>query len=337
MTERHALFIEIVDTDGVSGVAESWVNFPTWAWAERIAAFEQGIFPYFRGKAVDSIETTMAQAYKDFSGPAHQAGTIGPLIQALSAMELALWDIQAQRAKLPLSKLWFEQPHDRIRLYASGINSPLPLDLVDAHMQAGVQLFKLKLGFGDAIDRYNLNTLKQHVGEHAKVAVDVNRGWSFEQALEWLPMLAGLDIQWLEEPLSRNDEHRLGELRRLSPIPISGGENQLMADEEHWTQTLALPLDILQPDITKYTMPSFALNLLKADLGGKRVVPHFLGSAIGQAASLHYAAGCPEGLCEWDINRNQLRTDILTTPFDIVDGCIAIPERHGLGWRLSAN
>lgn len=336
MTERHAVFIEVRDADGRVGVGESWVNFPTWAWAERIAAFEQAIFPYIATQSIDSIEDAMAEAYRAFSGPAHQAGTIGPLIQALSAVEMALWDLSAQQENLPLAKLWFEAPHDKVRLYASGINSPLPLDLIDAHLECGVSLFKLKLGFGDAIDQANLQQLSQHVAGRAKLAVDVNRGWTFDKAVEWLPRLAELDIQWLEEPLKRTEEHRTTELRELSAVPIAGGENQLMADDAHFAESCALPVDILQPDITKYTLPHFALKLVKSDLGDTEVVPHFLGSAPGQAASLHLAAGCPRGLCEWDINRNPLRTDMFDEPFEIIDGCIAIPPTPGLGWRLKS-
>ncbi len=67
---------------------------------------------------------------------------------------------------------------------------------------------------------------------------------------------------------------------------------------------------------------------------GKRVIPHFLGSAPGQAASLHFAAGCEDGMVEWDLNQNALRTALFEEPFQIQDGVIEIPNRPGLGWYL---
>jgi len=331
MTERHAVFVTLIDEDGATGVCESWVNFPTWAPYERIAAYERGLFPYFASQSIDGIPAAMAEAYRIFSGPAHQAGTIGPLISALAAIELALWDIAAQRAELPLAKLWFDEPQPRVRIYASGINSPIPWGLIDEHLELGVTRFKLKLGFGDEIDRENLTAIKRHLGDRAELAVDVNRGWSLEQARAWLPILADHDIVWLEEPLRHTEESQLGTLR--GKVPIAAGENELMADATDRARVAAMPVDILQPDLTKYTLPHIALELLKTS-ARERIVPHFLGSGPGQAASLHYAAGCPLGWCEWDINRNSLRTDVCEPAFEIRDGCIELPETPGLGWAL---
>ena len=268
-------------------------------------------------------------------GAAQQSGTVGPLLQAICAIELALWDLQAQQASLPLARLLFESPRDRVRVYASGINSPIPWDLVDEHLDRGVSLFKLKLGFGDEEDRHNLEALRRHLDGRAGLAVDVNRAWTLEQALGWLDVLKNYDVQWLEEPLRVEEEDRLGLLCGSGAPPIAGGENLLLPPGQDPQPVAQSGLDVLQPDLTKYAPLHVSLQLLEAArAGGKRLIPHFLGSAPGQAASLHFAAGCDEALVEWDINRNPLRTEMFAEPFEIEDGAIALPPEPGLGWHL---
>jgi L-alanine-DL-glutamate epimerase-like enolase superfamily enzyme len=96
------------------------------------------------------------------------------------------------------------------------------------------------------------------------------------------------------------------------------------------------PLDIFQPDITKHCCVHDAIRLLNAvKTRGKKLFPHFLGSAPGQAASFHLASGCGDDcLMEWDINPNPLRTALFKEPFEIKDGIVEIPDGPGIGWTL---
>lgn len=336
MTSRRATFLLLENELGQLGVGESWINFPVWGHRARAVAFEEVIIPWLEGRLVENVVTTVIALFQALEGPARQSGTIGPMLSALCAVELALWDLAAQIENKPLAQLLFAQPHDKVQVYASGINSPLPWSLIDAHLDRGVKIFKLKLGFGDEEDRRNLKALKRHLGIHAKLAVDVNRGWTIETARRWLPFLAEHDVYWLEEPLCYQDESYYPELQSLSPVAISGGENIQMEPLANVGAFAKAPFDILQPDLTKYTPLHVAHNLLgKAEAMGKQVVPHILGSAPGQAASLQFAAGCEAGLVELDINENRLRTALCDQPFEIIDGFIEIPNRAGLGWRLS--
>ena len=224
-------------------------------------------------------------------------------------------------------------------VYLNAYKRSLPWDLIDEHLDLGVTLFKLKLGFGDDEDRRNVEALADHLGSRASFAVDVNRGWSMEQTISWLPLLSDHNVQWLEEPLLPAEESRLAELRAVSCVPIAGAENLLMPPgtdvAEIAAAEAAAELDVLQPDMSKYAPLHVARQLLEAAVGArKRLIPHFLGSAPGQAASLHFAAGCPERLVELDINRNPLRTELFSEPFVITDGAIQIPDTPGIGWRL---
>ena len=335
MDSRHLVFLELTDEEGRSGTGESWVNFPRWAAWERRAAFEQVGIPYLKGRTCDDIHAFIAEMARNLRGPAVQSGTTGPLIQMLCGVELALWDLEAKAQELPLSRLLFNDPAPSIRVYASGLNSPLPWKRIDECMDHGITVFKLKVGFG-AEDIMNIKELTQYLGDSGRIAVDANRAWTLNEALEWVKKLREFDVLWLEEPLKPEEEHWLGELAEMKMVPLAGGENLWIEPGRDDPRTCAgLPLDIFQPDITKNFPLSATLILLEIlKERGRKVYPHFLGSAPGQAACLHLAAGCGNVLQEMDINVNALRTDLFTEPIAIENGSITMPERPGLGWEL---
>lgn len=316
------------------GYGESWINFPAWAPEERIAAFRTAFIPYLKGKRVADIAAFIRSMMLAFRGPAVQSGTVGPLVSGLCAISMALTDLEARRENVPISKLLFRKPARRAEIYGSGINAPFPWKQIDGYLDRGVKLFKLKLGFADADDLANLKTLRQHLGRNAAIAVDVNRNWSFAKAKEWVKRLAEYEVRWLEEPLAVHDEHFTAELAAMSRVPLAGGENILVEPDGDISGLAASAFGIVQPDATKYcTTHDFLRVIPDASSRGKRVLPHFLGSAPGQAFSIHLGAGCSAApLVEWDVNANPLHTDIFVEGFRIEDGAIDIPASPGLGW-----
>lgn len=128
----------------------------------------------------------------------------------------------------------------------------------------------------------------------------------------------------------------MGILRDREMVKIAGAENMIIDPAGCDIQILAdSPLDIFQPDITKYCCIHDAVRLLGAVRDRSRnLFPHFLGSAPGQAASLHLASGCGDSVMEWDINPNPLRTALFKEPFEIKDGLLHIPDASGIGWDL---
>ncbi|MFB3827195.1 MAG: mandelate racemase/muconate lactonizing enzyme family protein [Bryobacteraceae bacterium] len=333
MTARHLVLLELRDELGNRGFGESWINFPAWAPGERVAAFRTAFLPYLKGRQVEDIPAFIRDMGRAFRGPAVQSGTTGPLVSALCAVSMALTDLAAKRRKVPLAQLLFNAPSPRVKIYGSGINAPLPWKWIDRLLDRGVTLFKLKLGFGDDEDLANLKALKAHLGSEAAVAVDVNRNWTLSKARQWAGRLAGYEVRWLEEPLTVEDEPLTGELAADCPVPLAGGENILLEPGGDIGALAASPFAIVQPDATKYcTTHDFLRVIPEAARRGKKVLPHFLGSAPGQAFSIHLAAGCSEPLVEWDINANPLHTEMLAEGFTIEEGGIAIPDAPGLGW-----
>ena len=344
MTHRQAVFVILKNDDGTTGIGETYINFPVWAPYGRLASYREAIFPATVGVDIDSIEEFMATLWRRFFRASMQGNCCGETMQGLCAVAIALLDIRAKQEGKPLRNLFSDSAAIRVKIYGSGINPPFPVDAVKEGLDMGMDVFKLKLGFGDDRDKENIRELKRILGLSAKVAVDVNRSWSFGQTMSWMEYLADNGIVWLEEPLDMPDQHRYPELHKRAAVPISAGENFLIPPgsdfkrENEWGLNFnesGLALDIVQPAVVKNCCFSDAVRLLHVvESRDKKVFPHFLGSAPGMAASAQLASLSREPHLEWDINPNPLRTACFTEPFRGVDGFLELSMEPGIGWEI---
>ena len=347
MTHRQAVVITLTTDDGVVGIAESWVNFPLWAPSERIAAFMQGYFPQIVGREITGIPRFIRGLWDSQYRAALQSATLGPALQALCAVEAALLDIEAKRRGVPLGRLFAESPARTVKAYASGINPPFPVDSISQALDAGIDTFKLKLGYGADSDRENISALKRLLGPGVRVAVDVNRSWSFDRTLAWMDYLRDEGIAWLEEPLAIEYQHRYPELRGRAAVPVSAGENFLIQPGADFSQegegglsldSTGLALDIVQPSVVKNCCFSDAVRLMElVERGCGILCPHFLGSAPGMVATAHLASISRNPYLEWDINPNPLRTSLFREPFRIADGFFKVSDEPGIGWMTRSD
>ena len=131
MTHRQAVLIILEGDNGLSGVGESWINFPLWAPWERVQAFTRGFFPLIIGSKVENIPDFTTKLYWRVRAAALQSATLGPAMQALCAVEVALWDMRARSEGVPLGRLFAKNPVSRVRLYGSGVNPPIPYGIID--------------------------------------------------------------------------------------------------------------------------------------------------------------------------------------------------------------
>jgi L-alanine-DL-glutamate epimerase-like enolase superfamily enzyme len=344
MTHRQAVVIALTGEDGTVGIGESWINFPLWAPHERMAAFRYGYFPALVGREIADIPGFVRDLWNRNYRAGLQSATLGPTMQALCAVEAALWDIQARLRGLPLGNLFSAEPVRRVKMYGSGINPPFLEDAIREALDAGIDTFKMKLGYGDDEDRENIGALKRLLGPGARIAVDVNRCWSFDHTLAWMEYLRDEEIAWLEEPLSIEEQHRYPELLERTKVSISAGENFLIPPGADFSRegegglslnSTGLALDMVQPAVVKNCCFSDAVRLMELVEGqGKKLCPHFLGSAPGMAATAHLASLSRSPYLEWDINPNPLRTSLFREPFRIVDGFFSVSDKPGIGWLM---
>ncbi len=347
MTHRQAVVITLAAADGIIGTAESWINFPLWAPVERLAAFEEGFFPGIVGRDIDDIPAFVKSLWNGRYRAALQSATLGPAMQALAAVEAALLDIEAKRRGVPVSRLFSGLPATAIPTYGSGINPPFLEDAIREARDMGIDTFKLKLGYGDDEDRANIRSLKRLLGEGGRVAVDVNRSWTFDRTVEWMPYLRDEDIVWLEEPLCPEDQKRYPELKERALLPIAAGENFLIPPGADFAREgsgglnlneSGLAPDMIQPAVVKNCCFSDAVRLgALVEERDSRLCPHFLGSAPGMAATAQLASLSRQPYLEWDVNPNPLRTSLTSEPFDIRDGVFRMSGEPGMGWTLRAD
>lgn len=297
LQSRPCLLLELVDSDGCVGFGESWVNFPPWSLVDRAVTLDR-IVREFVGRPLPCEPGAWLAEVDDRLGiQALQSGTTVPLRHALSALDLALWDLAARRASVSLTSLLaIGQQRQRVPVYASGLGPKQVASAATAALAAGHDAVKLRVGFGRDIDRANLTAARSVLGQGRGLMVDANQAFSPATLLTREADFAAAGVAWIEEPLRADDRQGYRQLRAASrACPLAGGENWYGADlsaaiEEAW-------VDIIQPDVTKtggISTVRTALDL--ATRSGRAISLHVFGSPVGLMASMALAAADP-GVC----------------------------------------
>src|SRR6266568_8869939 len=163
-------------------------------------------------------------------------GRKGIGMAAISALDIALWDLLGKSAKQPVYRLLGGRTRSRIPVYASRLYSD-ELSKVAAEAQRykdeGYQAMKLRFGWGpmDGAAGMQRNvelvrTVREAVGDEIDVMADAYMGWTLDYAKRMLPLLEPFHLRWLEEPVIPDDVRGYAELKSLGRIPIAGGEHE---------------------------------------------------------------------------------------------------------------
>lgn len=333
MHDRPALLVRVTDADGATGWGEIWCNFPACGAEHRAALVATVMAPLLEGQR---FERGPAQAFEALTRQtavlALQAGEPGPIAQAIAGIDLALWDLCARRAGVPLWR-YLGGAHGRIPVYASGINPDQPEAMARARHAEGYRAFKLKVGFGAERDLANVEALRRTLGDDVPLMIDANQAWSLDEACEMASRLAPWGLGWLEEPLRADRPwHEWQSLRDASPIPLAAGEN-LLGDAAFDEALRARALSVVQPDAAKWGGISGGWAVIGRVLAaGLRYCPHYLGGGVGLLASGHLlAAAGGSGMLEVDANPNPLRTLLSPALGSVEDGIVDLGDAPGIG------
>jgi L-alanine-DL-glutamate epimerase-like enolase superfamily enzyme len=163
-------------------------------------------------------------------------GRKGIGMTAISAVDIALWDILGKSAKQPVYRLLGGKTKPRIPVYASRLYSVATEKLAaeaKQYKEAGYKAMKLRFGWGpaDGADgmQHNVNlvrTVRETVGDGIDVMADAYMGWTLDYAKRMLPLLEPFHLRWLEEPVIPDDIHGYAELKSNGRVPIAGGEHE---------------------------------------------------------------------------------------------------------------
>ena len=163
-------------------------------------------------------------------------GRKGIGMTAISAVDIAIWDLLGKAAKQPVYRLLGGRTKPRIPVYASRLYST-PLDELRAearrYADQGYKAMKLRYGWGplDGAAGMQKNvelvrTVRQTVGDGVDIMTDAYMGWTLDYAKRMLPLLEPFNLRWLEEPVIPDDIHGYAELKAYGRIPIAGGEHE---------------------------------------------------------------------------------------------------------------
>ncbi len=333
MFDRPAVLVRVEASDGAVGWGEIWCNFPACGAEHRVRLLETVVAPLVVGHTFAAAEDAFDKMSQRTAVLAIQSGEPGPLAQVCAGIDLAIWDMLARRANVPLWKL-LGGSSGTVKVYASGINPDRPEEVVAAKAAEGYKAFKLKIGFGEERDLANVIAIRSQLPSGGAFMLDANQAWDLPTARHMAKRLSEHQPAWLEEPLRAdrpNSEWQA--LVQSTNIPLAAGEN-LIGLEAFENMIASGSLGVVQPDIAKWGGISASLPLIeRIHQAGLRYCPHFLGAGVGQLASAHLMAarGRESSWLEIDANQNPLRTELSPELCVIQDGAAHLGDAPGIG------
>jgi L-rhamnonate dehydratase len=275
-----------------------------------------------------------------FHGSDHY-GRGGAAMHVISAIDMALWDLQGKATGRSVADLLGGRRIDDAPVYASEV-MPETADEVRriAEHAVAAGYTALKLGWGPlgrdlAVDVELIETARDAVGAGRALMVDGGRAYTVKSALELLRRVEGQDLYWFEEALAPDD---LGGYRRLADaaaVRIAAGEAdagigpfRALVEQGH--------VDVLQPDVARCGGFTVARQIAELARGRSvEVVPHCFSTGVLVAASLHLVAVLDRPTwSEFSVAGSPLVNGILATPFELVAGRLQVPTGPGLGIEL---
>jgi D-arabinonate dehydratase len=266
-------------------------------------------------------------------------GRRGAVIRAMSALDIALWDIIAKAAEQPLYRL-LGGYRDEVPAYASGgyYREGKGLDGLAAEMgrylEMGFTSVKMKIGRLDPLeDAERVRVARETLGPNVRLAVDANNAWpDAKSAIRAARMLEDYDIWWLEEPVFPDNIAASAQVAAALDMPVATGE----IEATRWGFRELLErraADIVQPDATVTGGVTEWMKIAHMAAGWDiPVAPHWMANI-----HVHLLAAIPNGLT---VEFFVLEEDVLNferivrEPLQPVDGMIQVPQRPGHGVEL---
>ena len=329
---RTAHLVEIETDEGITGWGECF-GPGNIALANKYIV-EKVIQPLIIGEDPTNKEYIWHKVYNLL----RDSGQKGMPIQALSGIDIALWDILAKKAKLPLYQLLGGKTNSKIPVYGYGmmLQKKSVEELCELFKKEANQIkeknfkaMKMKVGLGPKKDLKLVSAVREAIGDDFKLMVDANHAYNKNDALYVGRGLDEMEIYWFEEPVAPEDYDGYKELKERLKTNIAGGEAEFT--KYGWNQLIKNNcIDIAQPEvcglggITEYLKVS-AL----AQSNFIPIVNHVWGSALSVAVNLHLLTSLPDmpgglfptkSMLEFDTTeKNIFITDLAEEKFSILD------------------
>ena len=337
-----------IDTDdGLTGWGEGRVSAGSFGnHAAVVTTINQEFAPLLIGQPADRITSIIEGLYSGTRAHyAHARGHVFPVmarrgvtISAMSAIDIALWDLRGKSLGVPVHALVGGARLDRMPAYGSGgwagVNE-IGAQLKSFIAKGGFKSIKMRVGVQDgspAVSAARVKAAREALGDDIEIMCDAHGTFTVSEAKEFCHRIRDLGVAWFEEPVTADDPVGLAEVRAFSNVPIAAGESEAMRFDfmrliEHRA------VDILQPDMAICGGFSEGMRIAAlASAANLRLAPHLWTGACGFAAGLHLCAVSPAAFTvEYSLGANPMIHDLIEEKFEVVDGMIDIPMRPGLG------
>lgn len=299
--------------------------------------------PFLLGKNALENEVLWQEMYRRSMDYARS----GSLQAAISAIDVALWDIKGKVFNQPVSVLLGGIKNPVIQPYATGLYFTRVDNLMEKlveealmYKSQGFKATKMKVGLGIEKDVEFVAAIRKAIGPDMKLMIDSNHAYSYKEAIELARKVEKYDISWFEEPVSPEDYDGYRRLRENTSIPIAGGECEYL--KFGFRRLLEKEcIDIAQPDICAAGGLTEAKRIaVLAQTYNKDVVPHTWGTWIAISAAVHLVANLDQNpgrmyndlpTMELDRTENALRDEVTQHQIQLNDGLLYVPQLPGLG------
>lgn len=317
--------VRLRDDDGVEGVGYTYTVGAGGAAVHALLA--RDLAPVLAGRDAGRIE----ELWQAMWWALHYGGRGGAQVLAISAVDVALWDLRARRHGVPLWRLLggFDP---RVPCYAGGIDLDFTVDALlkqtDENLARGFRAIKMKVGrpsLRDDVER--VRAMRAHLGDDVPLMVDANMRWSVDDAIRAARGLAPFAPVWLEEPTIPDDVPGHARIVREGGLPIAAGEN-LRSLHEFRQLIAAGGVTFPEPDVTncggvtvfmKVCHLAEAFNLPVTSHGAHDITVHLLAAAPNRSYLEAHGFGLDRFIAD---------------PLRLEDGRAIAPDRPGHGIEL---
>ena len=344
--QRSSVIVELISDDGLTGWGESLCHGlqpPQIA-----AAFIEQVFrPLLLGADPFDVELLWERMYNT----TQPYGQGGAAVNAMSGVDIALWDLIGRSLNKPIHKLIGGAFRTDVQPYATGFyrveGANYPEDAIreaQSYIEAGFTAIKLKIGFEVNEDSAFINAIRDAVGPDVRIMADANAAYSVGSARKLIEATRDANLYFYEELLAPEDLKGYRELKDSSSSLIAAGE-QLFGKQGYAPWLEARALDLIQPDLCS----SGGFTELKkiaalAQAAHTPMIPHVWGSGVGLAASLQFIAALPslpltlnpvEPMLEFDRSSHPFRRELIFDGIEMRDGKVQISDKPGIGVEVN--
>ena len=332
---RDVFLVQIETDEGISGIGE---GFALGSLESLAVLTTETLRPLLIGQNPLMIEALWNRMYLNTA----RYGRRGIMMAAISAIDIALWDILGKKAGMPVYQLLGAAkdsliPYASAGYYMEGKGIPELQAECLGYVDMGFKAIKIKVGGAPVEeDIARVHGVREAIGPNIALGIDANNAWDYPTALKMARACEKEDILFFEEPMSTDFPEDCARLAAHTDVSIAGYET-LLTRYGMKDFIVRNAVDIVQADAiwTGGITEAHRVGMI-AGTWGKKVIPHFSASMVSLAANLSFGQSLYNTeYMEYTLDENPLRSELCTESIVMKDGVVRVFDKPGLGIELN--